>query len=75
MPEPEQNPGLSQARVVAYQHPELDGVLLCREHGENWDGPIPLTAGDLPHGGFCGWGPPDDMHVCGRALPAKKPSR
>ncbi|MFD3848009.1 hypothetical protein ACFWVB_19210 [Streptomyces microflavus] len=73
MPEPDHHPGRTQAHVVAYQHSELAGVLLCREHGESWAGLIPLTADDLPHGGFCGWGPPGDMHVCGRALPAKKP--
>lgn len=74
MPEPDYSPGRSQAHVVAYQHPELDGVLLCREHGESWAGLTPLTAGDLPYGGFCSWGT-SDMHVCGRAIPAKKPSQ
>ncbi|MGW2841877.1 hypothetical protein ACWCWD_29330 [Streptomyces sp. NPDC001493] len=72
MPEPDHSPARAQARAVAYQHPDLDGVLLCREHGEGWAGLIPLTAADLPYGGFCGWGTPDG-HVCGRALPAKKP--
>ncbi|WLQ69414.1 hypothetical protein [Streptomyces glycanivorans] len=59
---------------LAYQHPELAGVLLRREHGESWGGLIPFTASDLPHGGFCGWGT-FDMHVCGRVLPAKKPAQ
>ncbi|WP_030593874.1 hypothetical protein [Streptomyces anulatus] len=72
MPEPDHNPGPPQAHVVAYQHPELAGVLLCHEHGESWAGLVPLTAGDLPHGGFCGWGT-SDSHVCGRALATKKP--
>ncbi|MBV7674279.1 hypothetical protein STHAL_33065 [Streptomyces halstedii] len=49
-------------------------MLLCREHGESWAGLTPLTAGDLPYGGFCSWGT-SDMHVCGRAIPAKKPSQ
>ncbi|MEU5137394.1 hypothetical protein [Streptomyces californicus] len=72
MTAPNPAPGRAQAHIVAYRHPELAGVLLCREHGESWDGLIPLTAGDLPHGGLCTWGTPD-MHVCGRALPARKP--
>ncbi|MFJ6668970.1 hypothetical protein [Streptomyces sp. NPDC091383] len=59
-------------QIVAYQHPDLSGVLLCREHGDGWAGLIPLTSGDIPHGGFCSWGSAD-MHVCGRALSAKRP--
>lgn len=74
MPEPGQTPGQSPARVVAYQHPDLDGVLLCREHGESRTGLIPLTPTDLPYGGFCTWGT-TDTHVCGRALPAKNPQQ
>ncbi|MFJ4576784.1 hypothetical protein ACIP4W_36370 [Streptomyces sp. NPDC088846] len=73
MPEPDHASERSPARVVAYQHPELDGVLFCREHGENWAGLIPLTTADLTGVGFCSWGTDDDATVCGRALPAKKP--
>ncbi|MGW0792623.1 hypothetical protein ACWD04_31500 [Streptomyces sp. NPDC002911] len=39
---------LPQGNIVAYQHPELAGVLLCRDHGEGRAGLIPLTADDLP---------------------------
>ncbi|OKK05271.1 hypothetical protein AMK09_37580 [Streptomyces sp. CB02488] len=62
---------LSRGGIVAYQHPELAGVLLCLEHSEGWAGLIPLTSGDLPDGGFCNEGTPDG-HVCGRAFPMKK---
>ncbi|MFJ5733941.1 hypothetical protein [Streptomyces microflavus] len=57
---------------VVYQLPDQPGVLLCPEHGDAWPGLIPLTSGDIPYGGFCPWGT-SDMHVCSRALPAKKP--
>ncbi|MFC8596684.1 hypothetical protein [Streptomyces atroolivaceus] len=71
MPDTPPTPAPAQTgkSIVAYQHPELSGVLLCREHGKSWSGLIPLTSGDLPDGGFCTWGLPD-MTVCGRALPA-----
>ncbi|WP_037872337.1 hypothetical protein [Streptomyces sp. SPB074] len=55
--------------VVAYLHPQLSGVLLCREHGARWEGLIPLTARDLAGVGFCSWATDDDATVCGRALP------
>ncbi|MER5974403.1 hypothetical protein ABT112_32640 [Streptomyces sp. NPDC002055] len=59
-------------QIVAYQHPDLSDVLLCREHGEGWAGLIPLTSHDLPFVGFCSWGTEDDTAVCGRALLMKK---
>ncbi|MFD4116892.1 hypothetical protein ACFWSJ_26010 [Streptomyces niveus] len=62
----------AQGNIVAYQHPDLSGVLLCREHGEQWAGMVPLTSNDLPDGGFCSWGTDDDMTVCGRAFRMKK---
>ncbi|MEU5136856.1 hypothetical protein [Streptomyces californicus] len=70
MPEPDQTRLRTRPDVVAYQLPDLPGVLLCPEHGDALPGRIPLTSGDLPYGGFCTWGT-SDMHVCGRALPAK----
>ncbi|WP_405393485.1 hypothetical protein OG596_38455 (plasmid) [Streptomyces sp. NBC_01102] len=69
MMQPDHTP--PQAHIVAYQHPDLPGVLLCRKHGEEWTGLLPLTSRDLPDGGFCNWGTPDG-HVCGRAFPMKK---
>lgn len=51
-------------RVVAYRNSDRPGVLLCREHGEGWMGLTPLTSEDLPDGGTCTWGEPDE--TCGR---------
>lgn len=75
MHEPDQNPGPAPADIVAYLYPELDGVLLCREHGESRAGLLPLTAADLTGVGFCSWGTDDDATVCGRAISRKKPRR
>lgn len=53
--------------VVAFRNPDRPGVLLCREHGEGWAWLTPLTAEDLPDGGFCTHGDPADPDaVCGR---------
>ncbi|MFF7365459.1 hypothetical protein [Streptomyces sp. NPDC008125] len=75
MPEPDHASERSQAGVVAYRHPELDGVLLCREHGEQVAGRIPLTAADVTGVWFCSWATDDDATVCGRAIPQKKPRK
>ena len=57
----------SADRVVAYRNPELPSVLLCREHGEGCRGLTPITSEDLPDGGGCTFGDPDDPDdVCGR---------
>ncbi|MFD3970294.1 hypothetical protein [Streptomyces cyaneofuscatus] len=71
MPETDHTRPRPRADVVAYQHPDLPGLLLCLEHGDTWPGLIPLASGDIPYGGFCTWGT-SDMHVCSRALPPKK---
>lgn len=72
MPETDHTRPQPRPRIVAYQLPDLPGALMCPEHGDVWPGLIPLTSGDIPYGGFCTWGT-SDMHVCGRALPAKMP--
>ncbi|MCM2394419.1 hypothetical protein [Streptomyces albipurpureus] len=64
-----------QANIAAYAHPDLAGVLLCREHGEGWSGLIPLASHDLPYAGFCSWGTDDDVTVCGRFIGRKRRNR
>ena len=54
----------SADRVVAYRNPDRPPVLLCREHGDGRWGLTPVTSEDLPDGGGCTFGDPDD--VCGR---------
>lgn len=61
--------------IAAYRHPDLADVLLCAEHGKNWEGMIPMTSAEVPFGTFCGWGTDDDMTVCGRALHKKRSGR
>lgn len=66
-----------QDGIAAYLHPELADVLLCREHGDQWPGLIPLAWHELPSVvGFCSWGTDDEATVCGRALlKGKAPTR
>lgn len=52
--------------VVAYRNPDRPSVLLCREHGEGWQGLTPLTSDDLPDGETCTYGDPADPDdACG----------
>ncbi|MFF4246249.1 hypothetical protein ACFYY2_17525 [Streptomyces sp. NPDC001822] len=57
--------GTGADRIVAYRNTDRPSVLLCRQHGDGWMGLTPLTSEDLPDGGFCTWGVPDEQ-VCGR---------
>lgn len=68
-------PAPPYAGIAAYRHPNLAGVLLCAEHGRDWDGTIPMTSSEVPFGGFCSWATDDDMTVCGRALHKEKSRR
>lgn len=52
-------------RVVAYRDPHSPSVLLCRKHGESWQGVVPVTAEDLPDGGVCTFGRLSSLE-CGR---------
>ncbi|MEW1700925.1 hypothetical protein ACIQCR_34820 [Streptomyces sp. NPDC093249] len=62
--------------IAAYRHPDLAGALFCVEHGQGWEGLIPMTASEVPSIiAFCSWATDDDMTVCGRALPTKKTPR
>lgn len=70
MPEPDRTRPRPRPDTVAYQLPDLPGALMCPEHGDALPSPTPLASGALPYSGFCAWGT-SDMHVCGRALPAK----
>lgn len=58
--------------IAAYRLPGLAGVLLCAEHGQNWEGAIPMTSAEIPFGAFCSRGTDDDMTVCGWALHRKR---
>lgn len=51
--------------VVAYRNPDRPDVLLCREHGDGWQGLVALTSDDLPDGGVCTYGRPSATE-CGR---------
>ncbi|MFD7964061.1 hypothetical protein ACFV5J_24990 [Streptomyces zaomyceticus] len=53
------------ARIVAYRDPNNPRVLLCRQHGEQWQGVVPVTSNDLPDGGICTFGRLSS-HECGR---------
>jgi hypothetical protein len=53
------------ARIVAYRDPHSPRTLLCREHGERWQGVYPVTAEDLPDGGTCTFGRLSSLE-CGR---------
>lgn len=53
------------APVVAYRDPSNSRVLLCREHGERWQGVVPVTPEDLPDGGICTFGRLSSW-ACGR---------
>ncbi|MFG2670826.1 hypothetical protein [Streptomyces sp. NPDC048445] len=53
------------ATVVAYRDPRNSRVLLCREHGEQWQGVVPVTSEDLPDGGICTFGRLSSL-TCGR---------
>lgn len=61
--------------IAARRHPNLVGVLLRAEHGQNREGMIPMTSAEVPFGTFCSWGTDDDMTVCGRALHKKRSGR
>lgn len=63
------------AGFAAYRHPDLAGVLFCVEHGQNWEGMIPLNSSEVSFGAFCSWGTDDDMTVCGRVLHKKRSGR
>lgn len=55
--QPETETPVSDAdRIVAYRDPRNPRVLLCREHGERWQGVYPVTSEDLPDGGICTFG-------------------
>lgn len=56
-----------EAHVVAYRDPTNSRVLLCREHGEQWQGVVPVTSEDLPDGGICTFGRLSSL-TCGRDL-------
>ncbi|MFE7579423.1 hypothetical protein ACFU5Z_32210 [Streptomyces sp. NPDC057521] len=68
-------PAAPRPGVAAYRHPELADVVLCVEHGQSWEGLIPMTSAEVPLGAFCSWGTDDDMTVCGRALYKKRSGR
>lgn len=51
--------------VVAYRHPDLPRVTLCREHGYPWFAQ-PLTSEDLPDGAICGYKLGSLLGTCGR---------
>ncbi|MGX1483404.1 hypothetical protein RKD45_002480 [Streptomyces griseus] len=53
------------APIVAYRDPNNPRVLLCREHGEQWNGVVPVTSEDLPDGGICTFGRLSS-YACGR---------
>ncbi|MEV1097466.1 hypothetical protein AB0I87_18590 [Streptomyces sp. NPDC049952] len=53
------------APIVAYRDPNNPRVLLCREHGEQWQGVVPVTSEDLPDGGICTFGRLSSL-TCGR---------
>ncbi|WP_329307479.1 hypothetical protein OG322_36015 [Streptomyces sp. NBC_01260] len=53
------------APVAAYREPHNPRVLLCREHGEQWRGLVPVTSDDLPDGGTCTFGQLSSL-TCGR---------
>ncbi|TXR99687.1 hypothetical protein EAO73_27310 [Streptomyces sp. col6] len=52
-----------------------EDALFCVEHGQSWEGLIPMTSTEMPFGAFCSWGTDDDMTVCGRALHKKRSHR
>lgn len=54
--QPETEAASDADRIVAYRDPKNPHVLLCRTHGEQWQGVIPVTSEDLPDGGFCTFG-------------------
>lgn len=54
-----------EAPVIAYRDSANPRVLLCRVHGENWFGVVPVTANDLPDGGICTFGRLSS-YECGR---------
>ncbi|MFD9757982.1 hypothetical protein [[Kitasatospora] papulosa] len=64
------------APIVAYRDPNNPRVLLCREHGEQWQGVVPVTSEDLPDGGICTFGRLSSL-TCGRDVlipaPAEEP--
>jgi hypothetical protein len=51
--------------VVAYRNPNNRRVLLCRTHGQQWAGVVPVTSSDLPEGGICTFGRLSS-YECGR---------
>lgn len=53
------------ARIVAYRDPNNPRVLLCRQHGERWQGVVPVASDDLPDGGICTFGRLSS-YECGR---------
>jgi hypothetical protein len=59
------NEAQQEADVVAYRDPHNSQVLLCRHHGERWQGVAPVTAEDLPDGGICTFGRLSSL-TCGR---------
>ena len=59
---------------MAYRDPNNPRVLLCREHGKQWHGVVPVTSEDLPDGGICTFGRLSSL-TCGRdvlAAPAEE---
>jgi hypothetical protein len=60
--------------VVAYRDPNSPKTLLCRDHGERWQGVVPVTAEELPDGGICTFGRLSSLE-CGRdVLITEEPS-
>ncbi|MFE5368136.1 hypothetical protein [Streptomyces mirabilis] len=60
--------------VVAYRDPNSPKTLLCRYHGERWQGVVPVTAEELPDGGICTFGRLSSLE-CGRDVLIPQPAK